>query len=352
MDYGSASRGRTQWGDMAPFVSYAPSRSDSPRFHIRRVQDTARAYPAHKHDYFQILYFMSEAPVLRVGLTSERPGPGSIYFVAPMVPHQVQFDAATRCVVIYFDLDFLRPGAVRSFPTSQYVQIAPELMPFVWQDQARFDLDAAQTARVERSIATLLRQHRSERVCSIEVVRAELLLLLAMLCQDYEEEFSHLAARLPLAGRAIGHMRRISDFVAENYVRGPGLDEAAREIGLSRSRLCALIRQHTGSTFVSLIREMRLDDARERLSATDLPIAEIAYRVGYNDEKYFLRAFRKSMGMTPSAYRRKRALERAAGRAASSGGGGGLSAGSPGLMPTPIARPAASRPKSMSGSGT
>ncbi|WP_372352962.1 helix-turn-helix domain-containing protein [Pararhizobium sp. BT-229] len=43
----------------------------------------------------------------------------------------------------------------------------------------------------------------------------------------------------------------------------------------------------------------------------------MAYTVGYNDEKYFLRAFRKSVGMTPTAYRSKQTKMNAAAASAS-----------------------------------
>src|SRR4029077_15026381 len=107
----------------APFRSYALERSDTPRFHIRRVKQAQGLYPAHKHDYFQILYYMTDAPALRIGLTSHKPRPGSIYFIAPMVPHQVRFDQSTRCVVIYFDLDLLRPNITRSYPIAELVRL-------------------------------------------------------------------------------------------------------------------------------------------------------------------------------------------------------------------------------------
>lgn len=293
----------------APFRSYALDRSDSPRFHIRLVENTQRLYPAHKHDYFQILYFLSDAPAIRIGLTSHKPKAGSIYFLAPMVPHQIRFDYATRCVVAYFDLDFLRPGITRSYPVAELVRLAPELTLFAWQNHVNFDLDAAQAARVERAIGSMIDQHQSERIGAMEIVRAEMTLMLATLCQDYEADFAELSRTLPVVGRDSGHMRRIAEFIGENYTRGPSLDEAAAAARLSKSRLCALIRQYTGTSFQVLIREMRIEDARERLVLTDDTIGQIAYRVGYNDEKYFLRAFKSSAGMTPSAYRLKRAKE-------------------------------------------
>jgi AraC family transcriptional regulator, transcriptional activator of pobA len=297
------------WTVVAPFRSYALDRSDSPRFHIRLVEDTQRLYPAHKHDYFQIIYFMSDAPMIRIGLTSHKPKAGSICFIAPMVPHQIRFDHATRCAVIYFDLDFLRPSITRSYPVTELVWLAPELTPFAWQNHVSFDLQGSQLERTERAIASMIDQHGSVRIGATEIVRAELTLMLATLCQDYETEFAELSMKLPIVGRDSGHMRRIAEFIGENYTRGPSLGDAADAARLSKSRLCALIRQYTGTSFNALVREMRIEDARERLVLTDETIGQIAYSVGYNDEKYFLRAFKNSVGITPSAYRLKRTKE-------------------------------------------
>lgn len=300
-----------------PFKSYALERDTGPRFGIRCVENTQRFYPAHKHDYFQILCYLTEAPGLRIGLTSHKPQPGSIYFVAPMAPHQIRFDRATRCVVVYFDLDFLRPGTRRCYAISELIRLAPELTPFAWQNQVEFNLDRPRLARLERSIAAMISQYEAAAPYALEVIRAELALMLALVCQDYGAEFASLHARLPIMGRDSAPMRRIAEFVGENYTRGPSLSEAAKAARLSKSRLCALIREYTGSTFNTLIRELRMDEARERLALTDETITQIAYRVGYNDEKYFLRAFKKSSGVTPSAYRVKRAHAQAAGEAAS-----------------------------------
>lgn len=291
----------------APFRSYAFERSDAPRFHIRLVEKVQRLYPAHKHDYFQIVYFMTAAPTARIGLKSHKPAAGSIYFIAPMVPHQIRFDRMTRCVVLYFDLDFLRPGTTRSYPISELVRFAPELTPFAWQGHVDFNLDDQQMAQIASACQSMMDQCDGQRVCANEMIRAELGLMLARICQDYEVPFGELSAALPVIGRDSSYMRRIADFITENYLQAPTLDEAAAAIRLSRSRFCALVRQYTGTSFNMLIREMRIEDARERLVLTDETISQIAYTVGYNDEKYFLRAFRKSVGMTPTAYRLKQA---------------------------------------------
>jgi AraC-like DNA-binding protein len=297
----------------APFRSYAAERLDGPRFHVRKVENAQRLYPAHKHDYFQIIYYLTGAPPLRIGLCSDTPRPGSIYFIAPMVPHQIRFDLATRCIVLYFDLDFLRPDFNRNYPLGELVRLAPEFLPFAGQNHLDLALDANRQSRVEQSISVMAEQSASGRLCAREIMRAELGRMLATLCQDHETAFAALADRPALLGRDGAHMRRIAEFLADHYADGPSLAEAAAAAGLSKSRLCALIRQLTGTTFSTLIREMRIEDASERLATTDEPIGRIAFAVGYQDEKYFMRAFKRTLGMTPGTYRASRAASAAAG---------------------------------------
>lgn len=304
----AADRRGQSWSAAAPFRSYARERGREPRFHVRQSDHVAGFYPTHKHDYFQIIYFRTEAPALRVGLVSDRPRPGSIYFIGPMVPHQVRFNAATRCVVLYFDLDFLRPDLTAAYPAAELARLAPELYPFVWQNHVDLTQDAAQRARLERRLDTLCAEHDHPRLCSQAVLRAELALLLAEICRDRADDFARLAEGRPAPGRDGDHMRRIADYIGENYASPVSLASLAAATRLSRSRLCALIRRHTGRTFQALVAQMRIEDACERLILTDEPVGRIAHAVGYHDEKYFLRAFRKHVGTTPRAFRLREAL--------------------------------------------
>jgi AraC-like DNA-binding protein len=65
-----------------------------------------------------------------------------------------------------------------------------------------------------------------------------------------------------------------------------------------------VVRQRTGRTVVDWITERRMAEARRLLSGTDVPVAEIARRVGLPDAGYFARVFRRSHGTTPRAWRR------------------------------------------------
>lgn len=84
----------------------------------------------------------------------------------------------------------------------------------------------------------------------------------------------------------------------------PGPDELARRLGISDRRLEEGLRRWQETTLPALVRELRVEVAAERLTASDAPLAQIALAAGYYDQSHFTRAFREATGMTPGVYRR------------------------------------------------
>ena len=64
-------------------------------------------------------------------------------------------------------------------------------------------------------------------------------------------------------------------------------------------------RKKTGQSVLQFITFERLNGAKALLLESDLSVSEIALSVGYNDYSYFTRLFKKELGMTPLAYRKK-----------------------------------------------
>jgi two-component system response regulator YesN len=102
-------------------------------------------------------------------------------------------------------------------------------------------------------------------------------------------------------GRAV---RRAAHFIEENYGRDLPLEDVAKSVGLSPSYFSSSFKRETGKNVVEYITEFRVEKAIELLCTTNLNTSEVAYRVGFNDPKYFTRIFKRSVGVTPSLYRR------------------------------------------------
>ena len=58
----------------------------------------------------------------------------------------------------------------------------------------------------------------------------------------------------------------------------------------------------TGSPVFAYLNILRINNAKQLISTTDLPFSEIAYLVGIEDRYYFSKLFRKMTGMSPTEY--------------------------------------------------
>ena len=66
-----------------------------------------------------------------------------------------------------------------------------------------------------------------------------------------------------------------------------------------------IFKEYTGFSPAKYIQEVRMNRVKEALTNSSLPVKQIAFEAGYENEDYFFTAFRRITGMTPLAYREK-----------------------------------------------
>lgn len=92
-------------------------------------------------------------------------------------------------------------------------------------------------------------------------------------------------------------------YVEDNISRSDlSVEELAKNMGMSRVHLYKKITALTGKTPIEFIRLMRLKRATQYLAESQLTVAEIAYRLGFNNPKYFSKYFKEEFGILPSEY--------------------------------------------------
>ena len=79
-------------------------------------------------------------------------------------------------------------------------------------------------------------------------------------------------------------------------------DHAARH-GMTTAELRGAVRRAAGCTPKDYLLGIRLGRAKELLAATELPVAAVARRVGYDDPAYFSRLFTRRVGLAPVRFR-------------------------------------------------
>lgn len=94
----------------------------------------------------------------------------------------------------------------------------------------------------------------------------------------------------------------IRDHLAENLT----LKEVAGQVYLSPAYFSAFFKRETGENFSSYLNKIRIENAKEMMADETLTLRFISHKVGFSDESYFNRIFKKITGVTPGEYRRQR----------------------------------------------
>ena len=91
-------------------------------------------------------------------------------------------------------------------------------------------------------------------------------------------------------------------YIQFNYSHDISIDDVAKSVGVSRSHLYRVFMLNVGKSPIDYLTEYRINEACKLLRAGSLSIAEVAVSVGFFDQFYFSRVFKRAKGMPPSKY--------------------------------------------------
>lgn len=273
-----------------------------------RNQDTALPNPApHRHEYFQIHVQLEGATQHFLSGVSRPVKPGTVCFILPYKTHFIPTVGGSRYYILNASQQYLLPSLDVDMLDLEDVPVerAPELAPFLYQEQMDFVLDEANAATARTLCEAIMQEDQRRAVGSTIMIRGYLLQLIALVWQQHEAALSGLASQRSngAAGRRV--MTRLLAYLRENIDGPVSLTHAAAAVHLSPTYLARLVKRETGQTFIELLNERRVAMAKELLVHTELSIKEIAFRAGFSDLVYFGRRFRKIEGCSPTQARAK-----------------------------------------------
>ncbi|UQZ33600.1 DNA-binding response regulator [Paenibacillus sp. PK3_47] len=100
-------------------------------------------------------------------------------------------------------------------------------------------------------------------------------------------------------------VQEIREYLNQNYASDMTLQHIAERFFISRENVSRKFKGVTGENLSDYLTGLRVDKAKALLQHTNLRLSQIAELVGYEDEKYFSRVFKKATGQTPREYRRQ-----------------------------------------------
>jgi AraC-like DNA-binding protein len=94
-------------------------------------------------------------------------------------------------------------------------------------------------------------------------------------------------------------------YLMESKVYGAvNLSGISEQIGISNSRFFEIFKTYTSMTPYQYYIHIKIHKAEDLLEQDDIPVKEIAYRMGFEDQYYFSRLFKQKTGFTPSQWRK------------------------------------------------
>ncbi|RLD62878.1 MAG: hypothetical protein DRI95_12435 [Bacteroidetes bacterium] len=144
--------------------------------------------------------------------------------------------------------------------------------------------------------------------------KEELLLIIKNLLNKKQEQLAYFSNLLHLKQEHrdepdiseldINLIKTIQEFALDNSKK-MSVDELAHSLYTSRTQLHRKVKSLTGMSITNYLNHIKIEKAKYLLTTTKLTISEIAYDVGFDDPAYFSRAFKKTVNISPVAYRQE-----------------------------------------------
>lgn len=126
---------------------------------------------------------------------------------------------------------------------------------------------------------------------------------LCYLLQDVVESF--MDAMFSDKDKGNPHIRQALRHIAANYARPLTLASVAEEVGLSPGYFSSLFHDIVGVSFREHLCRVRIEESKRLLLSSDYSLTDIAAAMGFTDQSYYCKVFKRVVGLPPGQYRKR-----------------------------------------------
>lgn len=273
--------------DMEPWLNRSElevwSHLDNP--HPQEVVDLL--LKPHKSSYYFLMFINRGSVEFSVDLRTVRVNEGQALFIKPQ---QVRMPPASKGEAEYFKILF----------SEQTYSLLPLTFKF-WLDpiqQQKISFTADAWERMNQVI--LLLRQTLQKDAGIALSHSYLQSVLTEMEESY---FSNVSAQYN--GRYVQPFLRFQHLVEEQFMTPLSVAAIAKQLAMSESNLYSVVKEWSGISPKKYINQRIALEAQRRLLYAGESVKELATRLGFSDENYLSRFFRKQTGQSISEFRHK-----------------------------------------------
>lgn len=254
-----------------------------------------------RHDYFELIYLCAGTANLQIQDRAIPFREGDLAVIGSTLYHRVECRSVPPLTLaaLFFQPDLIRADGGPD--TAEY------FTPFLFQD-SQFPHVVSARSGIPNQIFDLMQRIRAElpatSVRGRLAVKTYLKMILILLVNQYSS-YAGTVETFERQQRALDRLRPLFEYVGKHYDHAIQVQEAARICGMSESHFMNFFKRTTGQSFLAYLNHCRIERAQTLLVATDKSVSDISQEMGFCDQSYFGTVFRRMVGMTPAAYRRR-----------------------------------------------
>lgn len=247
----------------------------------------------HKHNFYHLVLFTKGGGTHAIDFTTFNVQPGQIYFMIPGQVHSWFFDGETDGYIINFSSSFFNSFLLKP----EY----PETLPFFSGNLD--DMVINLTKKAKSTVVSLFEEIIEETTghdrFSFDMIRLLMMRIFTLIARTHSATVTTTA---PTYNQTLlSNFRKLTE---QNYTTLKLPKDYAALLYITPNHLNALCNDILGISAGEVIRQRVALEAKRMLINPKLSIADIADRLGFADNSYFARFFKKQANMTPEEFRR------------------------------------------------
>lgn len=262
---------------------------------------SAPEVPNHIHEEIELIYFKRGKVYYDIDFSKYEVKGESILIINKNLVHGIQTnnDNFGEGEIYIFNSNLLE-GSIGDFYSSKYINPLingevniPVVISYEWNPSLFIYL-----RNILLEISNLYKKQKNAYELKIKIR------IMDFFAHLYEEEIISSKKTNVKEQEKRAKVEKIFYYIHENYEKNISIEDIGKLLSLSPSYCGKFFKKYTGIKFIDYLNSYRLTQGAQLLIHTDLPITEIAYKVGFENLSYFINSFKKYFNETPRNYRK------------------------------------------------
>ena len=243
----------------------------------------------HRHEYFEIFWVLKGTGSHSIDFVKYDMSLNQMFFITPGQIHDVH-ELPANIYAISFNAEFLTSHIQNQLPIDKLFLQNRTDKPFI-------DLDECGNNHLKNLIKVVEEELIIEAPDKdlISTLLVSFLRYLMRYLENNVQSYSDKDLRVV----------KVLKLIDEHFIDKKNVDFYSDKLAISSKRLNELTKNQFDKTVKQLVHDKVIVEARRLLAFTDKTVKTISYELGYQDESYFCRFFKRLSGVSPQKFREK-----------------------------------------------